>query len=226
MILNLFSIFDPRTSLLYRLNWVFSLLIFFILPMNFWKLNSRFEFLFIILNNIIYKEFSIILKKNFYNLLFFLILIIFIIITNFLGLFPYVFTARRHISFSLTFSLLIWISIMIFGFVNNSEHIFAHMLPLGTPKVLIFFIILIESIRNIIRPLTLAIRLSANIIAGHLLLTLLGSTGPSLILIILVIILIVQILLMILEMAVAIIQSYVFTVLRTLYIKEVLYEKL
>ncbi|WP_414887680.1 F0F1 ATP synthase subunit A, partial [Sphingomonas sp. Leaf339] len=54
----------------------------------------------------------------------------------------------------------------------------AHLVPQGTPPVLIPFIVCIETIRNIIRPLTLAVRLSANIIAGHLLLTLLGNTGP------------------------------------------------
>lgn len=83
------------------------------------------------------------------------------------------------------------------------------------------FIVLIETIRNIIRPGTLAIRLSANIIAGHLLITLLGNTGPILSLFILNFLLITQLLLLVLESAVAIIQSYVFAVLRTLYSREV-----
>lgn len=84
------------------------------------------------------------------------------------------------------------------------------------------FIVCIERIRNIIRPGTLAIRLSANIIAGHLLLTLLGSTGPSLSLTLLNLLIFAQIILLILESAVSIIQSYVFTVLRTLYSREVI----
>ncbi|VEN34039.1 unnamed protein product [Callosobruchus maculatus] len=74
---------------------------------------------------------------------------------------------------------------------------------------------------NIIRPGTLSIRLSANIIAGHLLITLLGRTGPSLSLFIINILIMTQILLLILETAVSIIQSYVFVVLRTLYSREV-----
>ena len=98
---------------------------------------------------------------------------------------------------------------------------FAHLVPQGTPPVLIPFIVLIETIRNIIRPGTLAVRLAANIIAGHLLLTLLGNTGPSLSLSILSILIFSQILLLILESAVAIIQSYVFAVLRTLYTREI-----
>ena len=48
-------------------------------------------------------------------------------------------------------------------------------MPVGTPRFLIPVIVIIETVRNIIRPLTLSIRLAANIVAGHLLLTLLGS---------------------------------------------------
>ncbi len=94
-------------------------------------------------------------------------------------------------------------------------------MPQGTPGPLIPFIVLIETIRNVIRPGTLAVRLAANIIAGHLLLTLLGSTGPSLPLSLVTLLLIAQILLLTLEAAVAVIQSYVFAVLRTLYAREV-----
>jgi F-type H+-transporting ATPase subunit a len=94
--------------------------------------------------------------------------------------------------------------------------------PQGTPSVLIPFIVIIETIRNVIRPGTLAIRLSANIIAGHLLLTLLGNTGNSLSSSLLAILILTQLLLLSLESAVAIIQSYVFTILRTLYSREII----
>lgn len=98
---------------------------------------------------------------------------------------------------------------------------FAHLVPQGTPPVLIPFIVCIETIRNFIRPGTLAVRLAANIIAGHLLLTLLGNTGPSLNIIILSLLIFAQIALLVLESAVSIIQSYVFAVLATLYSREV-----
>jgi len=93
--------------------------------------------------------------------------------------------------------------------------------PQGTPAILIPFMVCIETIRNVIRPGTLAVRLTANIIAGHLLITLLGNTGPSLSIILVRFLVIGQIALLILESAVAIIQSYVFAVLRTLYSREV-----
>jgi len=73
----------------------------------------------------------------------------------------------------------------------------------------------------VIRPGTLTVRLSANIIAGHLLLTLLGNQTSSSNNITLIIILAIQIILLLLEIAVALIQAYVFTVLSSLYSREV-----
>ena len=90
----------------------------------------------------------------------------------------------------------------------------AHLVPLGTPPVLIPFMVLIETVSNVIRPGTLAVRLAANMIAGHLLLVLLGNQGPTLSSSLLRILLVTQILLLTLESAVAIIQSYVLAVLR------------
>lgn len=122
---------------------------------------------------------------------------------------------------TLSLALPLWLSFILFGWINHSFYIFAHLVPQGTPSVLIPFIVCIETIRNVIRPGTLAIRLSANIIAGHLLITLLGNTGSSMSLLIINGLIIIQIALLTLESAVAIIQSYVFSILRTLYSREV-----
>jgi len=84
--------------------------------------------------------------------------------------------------------------------------------------MLIPFMVIIETISNLIRPGTLAVRLIANIIAGHLILTLLGNNGPSIRHTLLTVLITAQILLLILEAAVAVIQSYVFAILRNLYI--------
>src|SRR5882672_8808545 len=94
----------------------------------------------------------------------------------------------------------------------------AHLVPQSTPPFLISFIVLIETVRNLIRPLTLAVRLTANIIAGHLLITLLGNqivANESLILSPLIVR--TQLILLLLETAVALIQAYVFAILTTLY---------
>ena len=97
----------------------------------------------------------------------------------------------------------------------------AHLVPLGTPYPLMPFMVVIELIRRVIRPGTLAVRLAANMVAGHLLLTLIGSLAPRVGLSILVGILVGLVLLITLECAVALIQSYVFRILITLYIEEV-----
>jgi len=144
-----------------------------------------------------------------------------ILINNILGLFPYVFTSSRHLVFTLCIGFPLWSGHIIIGWVKSSDSIFAHLVPLGTPVGLIVFIVLIEIIRNFIRPLTLSVRLAANIIAGHLLLNLLGSQAASNNLIFIVVIS-VLVLLIRLEIGVAVIQAYVFSVLRTLYFNEVI----
>ena len=224
MITNLFSVFDPSTSIFnLSLNWLRTFLGLLIIPSSYWLIPNRFQ---IIWNNILitlHKEFKTLLGINGHNgrTLIFISLFSLIIFNNFLGLFPYIFTRTSHLTLTLTLAFPLWLSFILYGWICHTQHIFAHLVPQGTPTILIPFIVLIETIRNIIRPGTLAIRLTANIIAGHLLITLLGNTGPIASLIILNLILIVQIALLTLESAVAIIQSYVFAVLRTLYSSEV-----
>jgi len=96
----------------------------------------------------------------------------------------------------------------------------AHLVPEGTPAALIPLMVVIESVRLIIRPFTLAVRLGANIIAGHLLLRLLGGQGARLRITILIFLLVAIFALITLEGAVACIQAYVFTILSTLYLRE------
>lgn len=225
MITNLFSVFDPSTTILnLSLNWLRTFLGLLIIPSTYWLIPNRFQ---IIWNNILltlHKEFKTLLGPNGHNgrTLIFVSLFRLIIFNNFLGLFPYIFTSTSHLTLTLTLAFPLWLRFMLYGWICHTQHIFAHLVPQGTPPVLIPFIVCIETISNVIRPGTLAVRLTANIIAGHLLITLLGNTGPiSTSYIILSLILITQIALLVLESAVAIIQSYVFAVLRTLYSSEV-----
>lgn len=224
MITNLFSVFDPSSSIFnLSLNWLSTFLGILIIPSIFWLIPSRYH---IFWNNILitlHKEFKTLLGPIGANGSTFIFVSLFSIIlfNNFIGLFPYIFTRTSHLTLTLTLALPLWLCFILYGWINNTQHIFAHLVPQGTPAILIPFIVCIETIRNIIRPGTLAVRLTANIIAGHLLLTLLGNTGPSLSTILLRFLLITQIALLVLESAVAIIQSYVFAVLRTLYSREV-----
>lgn len=227
MITNLFSIFDPSTTIInLSLNWIRTLLFILFVPQYFWTLPRRTNFIWNKILITLHVEFKNLLKNSssyLGNTIIFISLFRLILINNFLGLFPYIFTRSSHLVFSLAFSLPLWLTFMLFGWINYSQHIFSHLIPQGTPPILMPFIVCIETIRNVIRPGTLAIRLTANIIAGHLLLTLLGNTGSSLSLIILNLLIIIQILLLTLERAVALIQSYVFAILLTLYSRETNY---
>lgn len=224
MITNLFSVFDPSSSIFnLSLNWISTFLGILIIPSIYWLIPSRYH---LIWNNILltlHKEFKTLLGPTGHNGSTFIFVSLFSIIlfNNFIGLFPYIFTRTSHLTLTLTLALPLWLCFIIYGWVNHTQHIFAHLVPQGTPAVLIPFIVCIETIRNVIRPGTLAVRLSANIIAGHLLITLLGNTGPTLSYVFVIILVIGQIALLVLESAVAIIQSYVFAVLRTLYSSEV-----
>nr|YP_009176323.1 ATP synthase F0 subunit 6 [Megaphragma amalphitanum]ALI86572.1 ATP synthase F0 subunit 6 [Megaphragma amalphitanum] len=228
MMMNLFSIFDPCTSMNYSLNWLSSMYIIFFFPNLYWFIPSRYNFLFLIIVNYLLFEFKMLLnhKKNTMNILMLISIFIFIMLNNFMGLFSYIFTSSSHMSFSLSLSLVLWVSYMLFGWINNTNHMFIHLVPQGTPTLLMSFMVLIESISNFIRPGTLAVRLSANMIAGHLLMTLISSTGTSLSIILLLLMLLSQSVLIVLELSVSIIQAYVFTVLSTLYSSETSYEKI
>nr|WDE73805.1 ATP synthase F0 subunit 6 [Stenopelmatus sp.] len=224
MMTNLFSVFDPSTSIFnISLNWMSTFMGMMMIPLSFWLMPSRYI---IIWNNVmmtLHKEFKTLIGPSGFpgSTFIFVSLFSLILFNNFLGLFPYVFTSSSHLVMTLTLALPLWLSFMVYGWINHTQHMFAHLVPQGTPPVLMPFMVCIETISNIIRPGTLAVRLAANMIAGHLLLTLLGNTGPSLSLSILSILVIAQIALLTLEAAVAMIQSYVFAVLSTLYSSEV-----
>nr|QJQ25923.1 ATP synthase F0 subunit 6 [Niphades castanea] len=223
MMANLFSTFDPTTNSLMSLNWMSSMIMFFIIPPLYWMIPSRLNMLWIKMIFILHNEFKILIKKEIFkgSTIFFVSLFTFILLNNFLGLFPYIFTSSSHMNFTITLSLPLWVSFMLFGWTKNTTHMFAHLVPQGAPNILLPFLVIVETISNIIRPGTLAVRLTANMIAGHLLVTLMGNSGTSLSLMMLSFLIFAQILLLVLESAVAIIQSYVFSILSSLYSSEV-----
>lgn len=223
MITNLFSVFDPASSFNLPLNWTSSILILIFISPLFWLIPNNIFLFFDLIFKKLFNEFKTLIGETAFKgrTIIFIALFLFILINNFLGLFPYIFTASSHISLTLTLRLPLWMAFMTFGWINFTKYIFAHIVPQRTPGALMPFMVLIESIRNIIRPLTLAVRLMANMVAGHLLITLLGNQTTVAGGIVLVSLLITQIILLTLESAVAIIQSYVFAILSTLYASEI-----
>nr|AEV91689.1 ATP synthase subunit 6 [Thysanoessa raschii] len=223
MMTNLFSVFDPTSSIMHLpLNWLSTFIGLMFIPTLYWMMPSRWSLLWFKVLDTLHKEFKILLASSpVGGTIIFVTLFSLIVFNNSLGLLPYIFTSTSHLVMTLSLSMPLWIAFMVYGWLNHTQHMFAHLVPQGTPGPLMPFMVLIETISNVIRPGTLAVRLAANMIAGHLLLTLLGSTGPSLSIVLVSLLLFAQILLLMLEAAVAVIQSYVFAVLSTLYASEV-----
>ncbi len=150
-------------------------------------------------------------------------LILFIGSTNLLGLLPHSFTPTTQLSINLGIAIPLWAGTVITGFRHKTKASLAHFLPQGTPVPLIPMLIIIETISLFIQPIALAVRLTANITAGHLLIHLIGGATLALINISIataIITFIILVLLTILEFAVALIQAYVFTLLVSLYLHD------
>nr|WNH22367.1 ATP synthase F0 subunit 6 [Callionymus bairdi] len=150
-------------------------------------------------------------------------LMIFLISLNMLGLLPYTFTPTTQLSLNMGLAVPFWLATVIIGLRNRPTHALGHLLPEGTPTPLIPMLIIIETISLFIRPIALGVRLTANLTAGHLLIQLIGTATFVLFpLMPTVSILtgIVLFLLTMLEVAVAMIQAYVFVLLLSLYLQE------
>nr|AFL93140.1 ATP synthase F0 subunit 6 [Zosterops capensis]AFL93191.1 ATP synthase F0 subunit 6 [Zosterops virens]AFL93203.1 ATP synthase F0 subunit 6 [Zosterops virens] len=150
-------------------------------------------------------------------------LMIFLLLINLLGLLPYTFTPTTQLSMNLALAFPLWLATLLTGLRNQPSTSLGHLLPEGTPTPLIPALILIETTSLLIRPLALGVRLTANLTAGHLLIQLIStatvalfSTMPMVSLLTLLVLF----LLTILEIAVAMIQAYVFVLLLSLYLQE------
>ena len=146
-------------------------------------------------------------------------LLMFILLCNMLGLIPYSFTVTSHIivTFALAFGVFLLATIM--GFVINGHKYLRLFLPKGVPVFLIPILVPIEIVSYISRPISLAVRLAANMMAGHTIIKVfamfvvtLGIWGIAPLLFIVV--------LYVLETLIAFLQAYVFAVLTCLYIND------
>uniref|UniRef100_UPI0028FCDC25 ATP synthase F0 subunit 6 n=1 Tax=Tigrigobius multifasciatus TaxID=203335 RepID=UPI0028FCDC25 len=150
-------------------------------------------------------------------------LLVYLASLNILGLLPYTFTPTTQLSMSLGLAFPFWLATVLIGFRNQPTAAAGHLLPEGTPILLIPVLIIIETISLFIRPLALGVRLTANLTAGHLLMQLISTAAfvmmnmmPALA----ILTFLVLILLTVLEVAVAMIQGYVFVLLISLYLQE------
>nr|QXT60054.1 ATP synthase membrane subunit 6 [Allaphis cyperi] len=217
MTTNLFNIFDPSTMILnMEMNWMSTIMTMMLMPNFLWILPNRMKWILNKMMNILNNEMTMLYKsKNIKSPSFlFISLFMFILMNNFLGLFPYIFSCSSHMIFSLTLAMPFWLFFIILSIIKNTKNMIIHLIPMNTPIYLAPLMTIIETTSIIIRPMSLSIRLTANMIAGHLMMTLLNSNSFMLI------ILLIQMFLMIFELCVTIIQSYVFSILSSLYSSE------
>nr|ABO38881.1 ATPase subunit 6 [Cetopsorhamdia sp. INHS 56139] len=150
-------------------------------------------------------------------------LMVFIISLNMLGLLPYTFTPTTQLSLNMGLAVPLWLATVIIGLRNQPTAALGHLLPEGTPVLLIPILIIIETISLFIRPLALGVRLTANLTAGHLLIQLISTATVTLLPMMTTVASLTAVLLVlltVLEVAVAIIQAYVFVLLLSLYLQE------
>nr|QXU57725.1 ATP synthase F0 subunit 6 [Omalonyx unguis] len=216
MFTDLFSSMDSMYSMK---NWILPLLLLlFFLNQKIWNVSKLSSILSVNLKNWNKKESSpIYISKS----LFLSSVMLFLVSNNLLGLSPFTFGSTSHMWVNLSMALTFWLMLIISGWLLNFKSAAAHLLPSGAPMGLSPFLILIETVSIIIRPLTLTVRLMANISAGHIVLALISNvivssmqslSNPFL--------MIIMMFYYMFEYFVAIIQGYIFTLLISLYMEE------
>jgi F-type H+-transporting ATPase subunit a len=156
-------------------------------------------------------------------------LFMFILVSNIIGLIPYNFTVASHIIITVALALLVFFTVIIYGLWKNGLHFFNLFVPKGIPVYILPLIVFIEVLSFLSRPISHSVRLFANMLAGHITLyvfagfvTMLGGLGilgwfgatlP----------LALTVALIALELLVAFLQAYVFTILTCIYLNDALH---
>jgi F-type H+-transporting ATPase subunit a len=156
-------------------------------------------------------------------------LFMFILVVNVVGLLPYAFTVTSHIIVTVALALLVFFTVIVYGFWKHGLHFFKLFVPSGVPIYILPLVVLIEVMSFLSRPVSHSVRLFANMLAGHITLKvfagfvtmlgaagLLGWLGAALPLVMIVA-------LTALELLVAFLQAYVFAILTCIYLGEAIH---
>jgi ATP synthase subunit 6 len=225
MIPDIFSSFDPHIyNTLFPSNSLFLIInirLVLLIQAGYWIINARQSTFIVPLKTTIFSQ----LRRTFrYQLKGASSIIsstfIILIIINLMGIIPYTFRTSRHLIFTLVLGFPIWLRFIISRAIYRPKKTVAHLLPDGAPDWLNPFLVIIETTRIIVRPLTLSFRLAANIRACHIVLSLVGiywasawftrSFGTSLLIL-------TTLGYILFEFAICLIQAYIFCLLLSLY---------
>nr|AEK84153.1 ATP synthase F0 subunit 6 [Alcithoe benthicola] len=228
MLVDIFSSFDDNNQVfmsIYMLMWLFSLITILLFSSAYWVVNPRWVSVIATFKDTvssqIFRSYGLCMG-GFINIITALFLLL--IMMNLSGLIPYVFSLTSHLAVSLCLGLPLWLSLIISAVFYNLSSVLAGLLPMGAPALLNPFLVIIETISITVRPITLSVRLMANMSAGHIVLTLIGSylttslfTSSIFTMLLLISI---QVLYTIFEFGISLIQAYIFCLLITLYSDE------
>jgi F-type H+-transporting ATPase subunit a len=149
-------------------------------------------------------------------------LFMFVLFGNLVGMVPFSFTYTSHIVVTFAMALVVFIGVTIIGFARHGLHFLTLFVPPGVPKVLLILLVPIELLSYLIRPITLSVRLFANMMAGHTMLFIFASFVISLG-IFGILPLAFTTAFMFLEVLVAVLQAYVFTILTCIYLHDAIH---
>nr|WRQ20333.1 ATP synthase F0 subunit 6 [Matsucoccus matsumurae] len=205
--MNMFNIFDPY---LYKIpmNWMFIMIIMMLLFNKFWNINNQNLILMLILYKMLNKEIKTQNNKMFINMtILFINLMVFILLNNLMNIMPYMFYMSSNLNFTISMSLNLWMNYFIYIFINNYKILLMNFMPMNSPMIISFMLIIIEMFSNFIRFLTLSMRLMINMMISHIFINLFNNF-------------LLNMFYMMMELPIMIIQSYIFYILNIMYLNE------
>nr|AXA45438.1 ATP synthase F0 subunit 6 [Pinguigemmula sp. MNHN IM 2013-18391] len=228
MFMDIFSSFDDNNQVfmsLYMLMWIFSLMTIIFFSSSYWVMLPRWSSVISIFKDTVSSQIFRSYGMNmggFMNIVTGLFL--FLIMMNLSGLIPYVFSPTSHLAVSLSLGLPFWLSLIVSAVIFSPSSVIAGLLPMGAPAPLNPFLVIIETVSIMVRPITLSVRLTANMSAGHIVLTLIGNYLTASLfmssIFSMLLLLVIQVLYTIFEFGISLIQAYIFCLLITLYSDE------
>jgi F-type H+-transporting ATPase subunit a len=145
---------------------------------------------------------------------------IFVLVANLLGMVPYAFTVTSHIIVTFTLAMIVFLLVTLVGFIRNGAHFLKLFVPSDVPWYILPLLVVIEVVSYLTRPISLSVRLFANMMAGHTMLKLFGGFvvmlgalagwAPWLFIVAL----------SAMEVGIAMLQAYVFTILTCIYLND------
>lgn len=226
MVIDVFSIFDSYEFIPFLYNYLYIILIcipiLILILFNFiWKIKYSTSIIMYIPLDIMYRQCNRSKSSNIKGITIVIITLFLLIISiNISGLISFSFSLSSHLYFTLLMRLPIWTSLIISSFVYKKKQFVAHLLPDGAPEWLNPFLILIETVSIIVRPITLAFRLAANITAGHVVLSLINlylSLIINKVRLNNMLLTFISSFYLLFEIIICLIQAYIFCLLLTLY---------